>query len=177
MAARWIGGMALFGLVTLLAVVRPGFAPPQPVAVLPQAETVLARFGDLELLAIELPTEPVAVDQPVATRLLWRGAAPPADDLRPALRLVHQDGWLAAEWSHSPAGGRHSTDHWRAGEVYADDYLVMPSPAAPGRYAVAVAVRPFGGAWIEPVTALPRLPADSASSGAPFVVVGTVELR
>lgn len=177
MAAGWIGGIALFGSVTLLAVVRPGFAPPQPVAVQLQAETVLARFGDLELLAADLPVEPVAVGRPVATQLLWRGAAPPADDLRPALRLVHQDGWLAAEWNHSPAGGRHSTDHWRAGEVYADDYLVMPSPAAPGHYAVAVAVRPFGGAWIEPVTALPRLPADPASSEASFVVVGTVELR
>lgn len=177
LAAGWIAGMALFGLATLLAVVRPGFAPPQPVAIQASAQAALARFGDLELLAVELPAESMAVGQPVPARLLWRAASSPADDLRPALRLVHQDGWLAAEWNHSPAGGRHSTDHWRAGEVYADDYLVMPSPVAPGRYAVAVAVRPFGGAWIEPVTAQPRLSADPSSPETPFVVVGTVELR
>ncbi len=144
-------GMALFGLVVLLGVIRPAFAPPLP-AMMSEASALapLARFGDLELVGVELPEEPLAVGQPVPVRLLWRAAAPLAEDLRPALRLVHQDGWLAAEWSHSPAGGRYSTDRWRQGEVIADDYLVLPQPGSPGVFTVEVGVRPFGGDWLPP---------------------------
>jgi hypothetical protein len=144
-------GMALFGLVALLGVIRPAFAPPQPVLMAEaSAAAPLARFGDLELVGVELPEGPLALGQPVPVRLLWRMAAPLADDLRPALRLVHQDGWLAAEWSHSPAGGRYSTDRWRPGEVIADDYLLLPQPGSPGMFTVEVGVRPFGGDWLAP---------------------------
>ena len=144
-------GMALFGLAALLGVIRPGFAPPQPVTMAEAgAAAPLARFGDLELVGVELPDGPLAQGEPVPVRLLWRAAAPLADDLRPALRLVHQDGWLAAEWSHSPAGGRYSTDRWRLGEVIADDYLVLPQPGSPGMFTVEVGVRPFGGDWLDP---------------------------
>lgn len=142
-------GMALFGLAALLGVIRPGFAPPQPVT-MAEAGAVIptARFGDLELIGVELPDQPLAVGQPVPARLLWRATAPLNDDLRPALRLVHQDGWLAAEWSHSPAGGRYSTDRWQVGEVIADDYLLLPQPSSAGVFTVEVGVRPFGGDWI-----------------------------
>jgi hypothetical protein len=99
-------------------------------------------------------------------RLLWRAAAPLADDLRPALRLVHQDGWLAAEWSHSPAGGRYSTDRWQPGEVIADDYVVLPQPGSPGLFTVEVGLRPFGGDWLPPE----RLPG-------PFVPLGQVRYQ
>jgi len=144
-------GMALFGLAALLGVIRPGFAPPQPVTMAEAgAAAPLARFGDLELVGVELPDGPLVQGQPVPVRLLWRAAAPLGDDLRPALRLVHQDGWLAAEWSHAPAGGRYSTDRWRPGEVIADDYLVLPQPGSPGMFTVEVGVRPFGGDWLDP---------------------------
>jgi hypothetical protein len=142
--------MALFGLVALLGVIRPGFAPPPPVAGETSAAAPLARFGELELIAVELPDQPLAQGEPVPVRLLWRAAAPLGGDLRPAVRLMHQDGWLAAEWSHAPAGGRYSTDRWRPGEVIADDYLVLPQPDSPGRFTVEVGVRPFRGDWIGP---------------------------
>ncbi len=89
-------------------VIRPAFAPPQPVMHgRGQPAAPLASFGDLALVGVELPAGPLAVGQPVPVRLLWWAAAPLTEDLRPTLRLVHQDGWLAAEWSHSPAGGRY----------------------------------------------------------------------
>jgi hypothetical protein len=144
-------GMALVGLAALLGVIRPGFAPPQAVTVAEAgAAAPLARFGDLELIGVELPDQPLVQGQPVPVRLLWRAAAPLAVDLRPAVRLVHQDGWLAAERSHAPAGGRYSTDRWRPGEVIADDYLVLPEPASAGVFTVEVGVRPFGGNWLAP---------------------------
>jgi hypothetical protein len=157
-------GMALFGLVALLGVIRPAFAPPQPVTTTQaSAAAPLASFGDLELVAVELPEGPLAVGQPVPVRMLWRAAAPLAEDLRPALRLVHQDGWLAAEWSHAPAGGRYSTDRWRPGEVIVDDYLLTPQPGSSGVFTVEVGVRPFGGDWLTPAGLL-----------GPFVPLGQV---
>lgn len=160
------GGMAVFGLVVLLGVIRPGFAPPEPIVPAGSvAGETLAAFGPLELVAAELPSAPLAAGSAIPVRLWWRAGAEGLDDLRPAVRLVHSDGWLAAEWSHSPAGGRYSTDHWREGEVYEDAYLLLPDPGPPGVYTVEVGVRPFGGDW---------LPASGPASSGPFHAIGQV---
>jgi hypothetical protein len=159
--------MATFGLVVLVGLIRPGFAPPKPIgAGSVQAGAPLATFGNgLELLAVELPSESLAAGDSLPVRLIWRAGQPLANDLRPSLRLVHVDGWLAAEWSHSPAGGRYSTDRWLPGEVIADDYLIVPQPATPGAYRVELSVRPFGGDW---------LPAESQTAAGPNVFLGQV---
>jgi hypothetical protein len=167
LVAGFAAGMALFGLAALVGVVGPAYAPPRPVQVVGlDAITPLARFGDLELIGVELPREPLAVEQPAPVRLLWRAVAPIGDDLRPALRLVHQDGWLAAEWSHAPAGGRYSTDRWQPGEVIADDYLLLPQPGSPGNFTVEVGVRPFGGDWLAP-----------AGGSGPFTPLGQISYQ
>lgn len=162
--------MAAFGLTMLAAVVRPAFVPPPPVQAAGVGSlTALADFDGLELVEVELPTQPLALGQPVAVRLLWRAARPLSNDLRPALRLVHSDGWLAAEYGHAPAGGRYSTDRWSPGDVFADDYVLAPQPPTPGVYQVLVGVRPFGGDW------LPN--AGNDQPPAPFVTLGTVTYR
>jgi hypothetical protein len=162
--------MTAFALVVLLALIRPAFAPPPPLpgAGLP-VSTSLATFGaGLELLAAELPAEPLSASEPAAVRLIWRASQPLADDLRPALQLVHADGWLAAEWSHSPAGGRYSTDRWQPGEAITDDYLITAQPPTPGIYTVQVGVRPFGGEWLS---------ISPSSAAAPFLPLGQVVYR
>ncbi len=165
--AGFAAGMALFGLAALLGVARPAYAPPKPaLAAEAGAAAPLARFGDLELIGVELPQAPLTVGQPVPVRLLWRAAAPLTDDLRPALRLVHQDGWLAAEWSHAPAGGRYSTDRWQVGQVIADDYLLLPQPDSSGAFTVEVGVRPFGGDWLTP-----------AGAAGPFAPLGQISYQ
>lgn len=161
--------MAVYGVVVLLALIWPAFAPPTPIPKqdLPEGPPLAVFDGGLELLAAELPDRPLAVGQPAAIRLIWRAARPLAEDLRPAVRLVHSDGWLAAEWSHAPAGGRYATDRWRPGQAIGDDYLIAPQPRGPGEYLVQVAVRPFGGDW---------LPVESALAG-PFVTLGQVKYQ
>lgn len=167
--ATFAGGMAVFALATLLVVVRPAFAPPAPLQPAgSMAQEALARFAGLELVGVQLPDTPTPVGEPVRVRLLWRAGAPMPDDLRPALRLVHQDGWLAAEWSRSPAQGRHSTDHWQEGEVYADDYRLLPDPGPPGVYTVEVGVRPLGGDWI---------PVAGPNGGGPFLSLGQIRVQ
>jgi hypothetical protein len=160
-------GMAIFGATVLVGVIRPAFAPPEPMAPTSSGSSEsLARFDEnLRLVGVQLPSEAVPVGEPAALRLLWSADRPLADDLRPTVRLVHQDGWLAAEWSHSPAGGRYATDRWRPGEVIADDYMIAPEPGSPGTYRVEVAVRPFGGDWL----AAQGPAADEAS-----VLLGTI---
>ena len=172
--ARAVGvftaAMATFGLVALVGLIQPGFAPPEPVApARSQPSEIVARFGDgLTLAGVELPTSPPSVGQPVPLRLTWWASQPLAEDLRPTLRLRHQDGWQAAEWSHSPAGGRYSTDRWQAGEVIADDYLLAPEPASAGKYGVELGVRPFNGDW---------LTINGSGANGPFVTLGQVEVR
>ena len=166
LVSGFAAGMALLATVVLFGVIRPGFAPPE--AIVPAggvAAEKLAAFGELELVAKELPSGPVAAGSAIPVRLWWRAGAEGMDDLRPAVRLVHNDGWLAAEWSHSPADGRHSTDHWLEGEVYEDVYLLLPDPGPPGVYTVEVGVRPFGGDW---------LPASGPAHAGPFHVVGQI---
>ncbi len=170
---KMVGGFLLFmagvGLAALLLVVRPAFAPPRPEEPARFAQVApLARFGEgLELLAAELPQDPLPLGQPLPLTLYWRAATPLAQDLRPVVRLVHQDGWLAAERDHSPAQGRYATDRWPPGAILADPYRLAPDPASPGLYRVLVGVRPFQGEW---------LPVQPPGEGG-FLEVGRVRYR
>ncbi len=165
----FIALMAAFGLAALGLVLRPAFAPDPALTLRPApAAAPIAVFGDhLELVGANLPAEPLVVGAPLALRLRWQVDAPVSDDLRPVVRLVHEDGWLAAEWDHSPAEGRYPTDRWQPGTVVIDPYHLQPNPASPGRYQVLVGVRPFRGEW---------LPPDGAA-GSPFVAVGAITYR
>lgn len=170
LAGGFLVGMASLALLVLIGLIRPAFAPPPPLP-----ETTVsggqpqATFGEsLQLLAVDLPEETLAVGEPVPARLIWRATRPIAEDLRPTLRLVHSDGWLAAEWSHAPAGGRYATDLWRPGEAIADEYLVAPEPSSPGTYQVELGVRPLGGDWLQ---------IASQAETKPFVTVGQVIYR
>ncbi len=157
--------MATYSLATLLLVIRPAFAPPPP-GVIPSEK--LATFGpDLDLVAAELPSAPLSTGQSVPLTLFWRARQPLADDLRPVVRLIHQDDWLAAERDHSPAQGRYATDRWQPSETIADPYLLTPNPPSAGEFTIMVGVRPFRGEWLQ---------AEPASTQ-PFVVVGTIIYR
>ncbi len=162
----FIGLMAAFGLAVLLFVLRPAFAPGLLLSAdAAAAQLPLATFGEgMELLAAELPVEPIAAGEPLPLRLLWRARMPLSADLRPVVRLVHEDGWLAAEWDHSPAQGRFATDRWQPGKVVADPYQLRPNPTGPGIYRVLVGVRPFRGEWLSP----------TPPASGPFVMLGTV---
>jgi hypothetical protein len=166
----FIGLMALYGLAALLLVLRPAFAPPSP-PVFPTVAVVQPRIifgGRIQLLHTELPLAPLTVGEPLPLRLTWQALQPVNEDLRVVVRLVHQDGWLAAEWDHSPALGRYPTDRWRVGQPVADPYQLTPNPAAAGTFTVLVGVRPFRGDW---------LPVEPTGETAPFAVVGRVVYR
>ncbi|MDW8267650.1 MAG: glycosyltransferase family 39 protein [Anaerolineae bacterium] len=165
-----IGLMALYGLSALTLVLWPAFAPPPspdfPAVAELQPQIVFG--GRLQLMRTELPETPLTVGEPLPLRLTWQALTPLDEDLRVVVRLVHQDGWLAAEWDHSPALGRYPTDRWRPGEPVADPYWLTPNPPAAGTFTVLVGVRPFRGDW---------LPVEPAGETAPFAIVGRVGYR
>ncbi len=166
LVAGFITVMAIYGFSTLALVVYPAFAPPPTINQTPAI--ALATFGDhFELLDAQLPDQPLSVGEPVPVHLLWRTAAPLTDDLRVVVHLVHSDGWLAAEWDHSPAQGRYATDRWQPGKIVADPYQLKPNPQSPGIYRVEIGVRPFRGDWL-PITENPE---------STFFELGPIEVR
>ena len=149
LVAGFVAVMAIYGFSTLALVVYPAFAPPPTVDSAQTPDQTLATFGEhFELLQAVLPEQPLAVGDPVPVQLLWRTNAPLEDDLRVVVRLVHQDGWLAVEWDHSPADGRYATDRWQPGEAIVDSYIISPSQQSAGAFIVEVRVRPFRGDWL-----------------------------
>ncbi|MEA3337044.1 MAG: glycosyltransferase family 39 protein [Chloroflexota bacterium] len=165
--------MALFGLAALLGVIRPAFAAPQPLSShqAPVRQPLALFGGTFELVDTQLPGEPIEAGQPAAVRLVWQATSAISADLRPSVRLVHSDGWLAAEWTHAPADGRYSTDHWQPDEPIADDYLLVPEPGGSGDYQVEVSVRPFAGPW------LPEASGSTGFEDRPAFVIGSIEYR
>ncbi len=161
--------MVLFGSLTLVLIVRPAFAPPGPIPSnqMPSTPT-LSTFGDhLQLLSAELPEEALNVGESVPLQLVWQSSTPLTTDLRPVVRLYHSDGWLAAEWSHSPAQGRYATDRWRPNQAILDTYELIPDPVSAGTYKLVVGVRLFRGEW---------LPIDG-DSAAEFLPLGNIVIR
>ncbi len=149
LVVEFMAVMTSYGLLTLLLVVYPAFAPPPTVDSTMIPDKTLAMFGEhFELLDATLPEQSLAVGDPIPVRLLLRTNAPLEDDLRVVVRLRHQDGWLAAERDHSPADGRYATDRWRPGEAIVDSYMISPDPQSAGTFIVEVGVRPFRGDWL-----------------------------
>jgi len=144
------GGVALalaffcFALYGYFGVIRPTFAPPQPIrAPLPIAQQAPVQWEELLLMGWQLDGEPV---------LYWRAEMAPQEDWRVVLRVVASDGTLVWEWRRSPAAGRWRTDRWPANVIVRDRYQIRwPDWAAPGVYHVEVGLQPFGQDFVQPV--------------------------
>jgi hypothetical protein len=166
LVAGFVALMMIYGVSILTLVVYPAFAPPPTARA--ASEKPLSTFGEhFELLDVQLPDQPLSVGEPVDLKLFWRANATITDDLRPVVRLYHIDGWLAAEWDHSPAQGRYATDRWHPGEVVSDPYPPHLVPVSPGIYRVEVGVRPFRGDWL-PIEGNPEIT---------FFELGEIEIR
>jgi multisubunit Na+/H+ antiporter MnhF subunit len=132
LVAGFAVGMALFGLAALLGVAGPAYARPRALATEVAAAAPLARFGDLELIAVELPQEPLAVGQPAPVRLLWRAAN--AD--RPTTCgprcgwCIRTAGWRPSGATHRPAAATAPIAGSRA-RWWLTTICCSPSRAAP----------------------------------------------
>lgn len=190
-------GLFVLALLIPIFLLSPAYGRPAPLAAAGLEPANGIRFGD-DLVLLDATVDPArqTPGQPVTVTLTWRAARDIPTDLRVTTALHHpDDGVLLVDHSNSPAGGRWSTDHWRAGDVYRDQ-VTLTTPVdgvRPSRYDVWVQVRPFGGgdtSWLPvagagqegPAVRLPDgvVVAQAGAGtglGAPTPVLQTVDAR
>jgi hypothetical protein len=134
--------------------VAPAYALPRPldparVEAAPADGQVV--FGDsLRLVGWRLAPERAPPGSTVELTLLWSAERPNAPDLFADVRLRDREGAELFRSERRPLAGRHPTDRWRPGEVYADSYeILIPSRAYTGMSPLEVGVRLPGGPYLE----------------------------
>lgn len=148
LAPLLVAGLLVLAVLIPPALLYPAYGRPAPASAAAFDPATSVRFGD-DLVLLEAAVDPArqAPGQPVTVTLTWLAPRDIPNDLRVTTALRHpDDGALLADHSNSPAGGRWSTDRWRAGDVYRTQ-VIIPTPAEgirPSRYDVWVQVRPFG---------------------------------
>ena len=131
------GGRVELAQVTLRG--NPG-RPPRRALEASMAQTVYARFGDVELLGFTPPGPeiPYRPGDPLPLTLLWQAHGLPGGDLQVAF-------WLEGEGEpghrEEPVGGDFPADQWFKGQVVRQwPGLQVPQSIPPGRYRLKMRV-------------------------------------
>ncbi len=116
----------------------PPLAPTPGVIPRPLAVT----FGDaIQLLGYDLAETTLQPGDRFSVTLFWQGEAPIAASYKVTVQLLSPEGRIVAQDDSVPAGWTRPTSGWRPGEVITDEHtLTVDSQAAPGRYALIVAL-------------------------------------
>jgi hypothetical protein len=130
--------------------------PPRRALETSVAETLYARFGDVELLGFTPPDPQVAYrpGEVLPPTLLWQTQKPPAGDWQVAFWLENTEVYsLGIE----PVGGPFSTVQWSDGQVVRQwPALRVPAGIPPGTYRLRIRVTRDGqpvpwGRWLIPL--------------------------
>lgn len=149
LAPLLVAGLLVLAVLIPPTLLYPAYGRPAPASAAAFDPAGGVRFGD-DLVLLEAAVDPArqTPGQPVTVTLTWLAPRDIPNDLRVTTALRHpDDGALLADHSNAPAGGRWSTDRWRAGDVYRTR-VTIATPAEgvrPSRYDAWVQVRPFGG--------------------------------
>lgn len=161
LAGALVGVFALFGLLGLLLVVQPLYAPPTPLSAqeLP-ADTVfrpvLFQSDDpparIELVGYRLLTPSVRAGSALIVDLYWRAQAPVPHDIWLSMTLAQDIARPLVVKDGSPSAGRDTTDRWPPNTIIpARHWLEVPAHAAPGEYTLWLGLHPFGSwDWLAP---------------------------
>ncbi len=140
-AAVGVSAFALFALIVPFASIAPQYAPPAPLAALPEsARPVYARFGDAALIGYETPDRRYAPGDAVPITVYWQVLAPAERDLSLYLHAVLADGSVIGKVDSYPGGGRLRTTTWQPGAIYADTYAIPLDATAEGASTLRVSV-------------------------------------
>ena len=95
----------------------------------------------VQLVDAGFPDAEYRPGHPIPLALAWRTRRQPADDYRLRLRLVDEDGVLAAEAINTPTRSDYATSHWQPGEFLLGQAGLLIPPLAPaGRYALQLSL-------------------------------------
>ena len=141
---------AATSLYCLLFVIRPAYAPPPVVALIPDtARPVLPelvdRGGGVSLLAAEVDTEQARPGDLVWLTLYWTADEPPAEPPSFVLELFGRDLARVANLHSYHGRGLYPADLWPPGAIIADRFAVRIDPEAEAPVLGRVFARVDGG--------------------------------
>jgi hypothetical protein len=107
----------------------------------PAARPALAGFGPLALIEASTPVTVISPGGSIPVDLLWQARAAPGEPLVVVMQVLDEKGAVVAGIEEQPAGGRHPTEAWQAGELVRDRHtLSLPVSMPPGRHRLIVGV-------------------------------------
>jgi hypothetical protein len=129
---RLLGAAALLMPFTVIA---PQYWPPRTVETLPaEAREMYARFGDVELIGLQVFDRRYLPGEPVRVTLYWRVLRQSDEDLSISLALIDRDGNAIGKLDTYPGAGTLRTSTWQPGSIYEDTYVVPLSSLIQGRF-------------------------------------------
>ena len=124
----------MFGTAVLMpfSVIRPAYAPPDPVAQLGEevvpVEAVLG--GKVRLLGYELQVAPAVPGEGITLTLYWEGVSPIHEDYSVFVHLLATNDLIVGQRDRYPGGGNLPTSLWAPGAIVVDRYVVPLSRTA-----------------------------------------------
>lgn len=124
--------LRIFGLMIFvipLFSIMPQYRPPAPIFagdIPAEAETIYARYDNIELIAYDRTDRRYFPGETVRLTLYWRVIESTEEDLTVALALINpfEDEISERTISSYPGAGTLRTSTWEAGEIYADTYEI-----------------------------------------------------
>ena len=130
-AALAVGaGMLALGIWQYQTVETTYATPPALAAPVTPSRMVDATFsGGMQLVGFDLP-EGAATDfsKPLPLTLYFQAVAPVPEDYTLFIHLVDGENRMLYQYDGIPYQGRHPPRQWRAGEIFADHYEILPKP-------------------------------------------------
>lgn len=140
-----MASLAVYGVLYVGSV----YLPPKAISVQQLPANALGRpvaFGQMfQLLAYELPAEPIPAGRYAFLTTYWQVLQDPETDYWVTLDFVDQSGRGVFSKLGSLGGGQQTTDYWKVGELRRALYrLAIPPGVSPGVYTIKARVHAFG---------------------------------
>lgn len=179
-ALRWpIRLVAALVFIIPIASIAPSYRAPAPIMqaqIPPEAETVYARYGNIELIAYERTDRRYFPGDNVRLTFYWRVIEPTENDQTLAIALINPvgDEISSATLNSYPGGGTLRTSTWEAGAIYKDTYVVELARNVSARYPFEAHIN-----WYEdePDNRIAAVNQDDAEFSVELAVGAVVQVR
>lgn len=127
--------LAIVAVLAPFTVIAGQYSRPQALTAVPEsARPVYAEYDDVALVAYERIDRRYSPGDRVRVKLYWQVLEQSARDKSILLTLVDDNEQDIGHYATYPGAGSLRTSRWKAGAIYADEYLVPIHGGASGRY-------------------------------------------
>jgi 4-amino-4-deoxy-L-arabinose transferase-like glycosyltransferase len=136
-----LAGLAAFAFLQPITTIAPEYAPPRPIATLPdEAIPVYARFDNAILIGYHTPSRRYAPGDIVPVTLYWQVIERSREDYSLYVHALDVLGAEIGKVDSYPGAGLLRTSTWQPGAIYADYYGIPLDAEARGRYRLRLQV-------------------------------------